>query len=67
MHVTGTFDVSLTAETLADKAADKTLARMPEELTGLTGTMEINAASGGRHSYDFEYTFTRVTPDQNSP
>jgi Protein of unknown function (DUF3224) len=28
VHVTGTFDVKLTPETLADKAADKTLARM---------------------------------------
>jgi hypothetical protein len=137
--VTGTFDVKLTPETLADKAADKTLARMSidkqfhgelegtskgemlsavtmvkgsagyvaiervtgtlkgrkgsfvlqhsatmargephlhiivvpdsgtEELSGLAGTMKINVASGGQHSYDFEYTFTRVTPDQNSP
>jgi hypothetical protein len=28
VHVTGTFDVKLRPETLADKAADKTLARM---------------------------------------
>jgi hypothetical protein len=28
MHVTRTFFVKLTSETLADKAADKTLARM---------------------------------------
>ena len=25
------------------------------ELTGLTGTMEIVIAPGGKHSYDFEY------------
>jgi hypothetical protein len=137
MHVTGTFFVKLTSETLADKAADKTLARMSidkqfhgdlegtskgemlsavtmvkgsagyvaiervtgtlkgrkgsfvlqhsatmargephlhiivvpdsgtEELSGLAGTMKINVATGGQHSYDFEYTFRPLTPDQN--
>jgi len=128
-HISGNFDVKLTPEALADKAADKTLARMSidkqfhgdleatskgemlsavsavkgsagyvaiervtgtlkgrkgsfvlqhsatmargtphlhvvvvpdsgtKELTGLAGTMKINAAPGGQHSYDFEYTF----------
>jgi len=138
MHASGTFEVKLTPETLADKAADRTLARMSidkqfhgdlegtskgemlsavtmvkgsaayvamervtgtlkgrkgsfvlqhsatmargephlriivvpdsgsEDLTGLAGTMKINVASSGTHSYDFEYTFTPVPPDQNS-
>ncbi len=132
MHVTGKFDVKLTPETLADTAADKTLARMAidkqfhgdleasskgemlsavtpvkgsagyvaiervtgtlkgrkgsfilqhsatmargtphlhiivvpdsgtEELVGLAGTMTINIAPGGQHSYDFEYAFAEA-------
>ena len=127
-HASGQFDVKLTPEVLADKGADKSLARMSidkqfhgdleatskgemlsavttvkgsagyvamervtgtlhgrkgsfvlqhsatmtratpqlsiivvpdsgtEELTGLAGTILINIAPGGQHSYDFEYT-----------
>ncbi len=33
------------------------------ELTGLTGTMEIVIAPGGKHSYDFEYALpARIAP-----
>jgi len=128
-HVRGNFEVKLTPEALADKAADKTLARMSinkqfhgdleatskgemlsavtpvkgsagyvaiervtgtlkgrkgtfilqhsatmargtphlhvivvpdsgtDELTGIAGTMTINVAPSGQHSYDFEYAF----------
>jgi len=32
-----------------------------DELTGLTGRMQIIIEAGGRHSYRFEYTLPRVT------
>lgn len=41
-----------------------TIAVIPDsgtgELSGITGTMAINIAPGGKHSYDFEYTIAKT-------
>jgi hypothetical protein len=60
---TGTFVLQHTG-TMTQNTPQLNIAVVPDsgtgQLTGITGTMTIIIATGGKHSYDFEYTLPKT-------